>query len=221
LQASPPNVDSNLDVRGAAGRDLAESARAVVSALESTEEWLAFGDAVKALDEPGKADLRAAAAHLANLLSPEAVDAHEPDLMLPRDNYRAHVTANVINSLEGAARSYADAFTAANELIDTSASEVFGQLAMYGDPIMLPVIKLDLQGGVPTKVSFEITADYIFNLDCGNVAWLNDSLVSDVVRVESLSTSLDATGEGRIKVDATVLENTGEAWSGDPHDTYT
>jgi hypothetical protein len=218
FQGSPPDVGSELDVRGPPARDLAESARAVASALERTDEWAAFREAVKALGKAGKADLRAARSHLADLLVPEAIDAHEPNLAAPRGDYRAQVTFDVVKSLEGSARSYADAFATANDLIDTSASEVFGQLAMYGEPISLPANRLDLRGGTPTRVSFELGAAYVFVVDCGNVAWLDDPLVSDAVRVESISISFDPATGGGLNVDASILVNTGDAWTDDPDD---
>ncbi|WP_157734721.1 hypothetical protein [Actinopolyspora erythraea] len=214
-------MDSNLDVQGLLARDLAESARAVASALERTDEWAIFREAAKALDEVGKANLRATRKHLTDLLAPEAVDAHEPDLMLPRDEYRTHMTSNAINSLEGTARSYADAFTAANNLIEVCASEIFGQLAMYGNPISLPATQLSLHGGTPTRVSFEIPETYVLTVDCGNVTWLHEPLVSDAVKIESLSTRVNATGEARLEIEATILDNTGNAWNDTSHEAST
>lgn len=218
FQGSPAEVGSELDVRGLPARNLAESASAVSSALERTDEWADFRAAVKTLGQGGKADLRAARIRLADLLAPEAIDAHEPNLLLPRGDYRAQVTFDVVESLEGSARLYADAFANANDLIDTCASEVFGQLAMRGEPISLPATKLDLCGGRPTRVSFELGAAYAIVVDCGNVAWLDDPLVSDAIRVESTSISMDPAGGGTLKVGARILDNTGDAWREDPED---
>ena len=212
FQESPPDVGSDLDVHGLQAKDLSESARTVAFALELTDDWQAFREAVQMLSQTGQTDLREARSHLTHLLSPVAVDAHEPNLAVPRGEYRAQVTFDVVESLKGSARSYADAFGEVNDLIDTSASDVFGQLAMYGEPVSLPATKLDLRGGKPTRVNFEVGAAYIIVVDCGNVAWLDDPLVSDAVRVESTSLSMDPAGGGALKVGARILDNTGDAW---------
>lgn len=214
-QGSPPTVGSLLDARGLEAADLTESARAVASALEHTDVWLAFLEMVQTIGSVGKAELRAARGHLAELVAPDAVDAHEPNLALPRGDYRTQVTADVVESLEGPARSYADAFGAANDLIENSASQVFGQLAMYGKPIFLPATKLDLRGGTPTRIDFELGDAYVLVVDCGILAWLDDPLISDAVRVESISINLDPTGGSGLKVSARVLDNTFDAWKDD------
>ena len=203
-----------LAVRGAQARDLAESGRVVASTLERTDEWGAFREAVKALGQTGKADLRAARSRLTELLAPEVVDAHESDLALPRGEYRARVTFDVVDSLEGSARSYTDAFAIANGLIETTASEVFGQLALLGQPISLPAAKLDLQGDAH-EGRLEATEGYVFAVECGNVAWLDDPLVSHAVRIESISMSMDPAGGAGLKVGASILDNTGDAWNDD------
>lgn len=212
-QGSPPDVGSALDAQGIAARDLSESARVVATALERTDEWASFQQAVEALGQEGKADLRSARSRLAELLTAAAIDAHEPDLAVPRGEYRAHVTMNVVDSLAGPSRSYADAFAAANDLIETSASEVFGQLAMHGEPISLPTTDLDFLGGEPTKVNFEIDDAYVTVVQCGNLAWIDDPMVSDAVRVESISMRLDPAVRTGLKIGASILDNTGGAWA--------
>ena len=65
------------------------------------------------------------------------------------------------------------------------------------------------------RVGFEATEGYVFAVECGNVAWLDDPLVSDAVRIESISMSMDPAGGAGLKVGASFLDNTCDAWNDD------
>jgi hypothetical protein len=212
FQTAPPDVGTRLGASAEAQSNLASTAQAVATALARTDQWLRFEHETKTLDSTAKNELKEARQHLSQTLSPEPVDAHEPSLTGPTMEYRYQMISESIDSLSGKARSYADAFRGVNTLIDNAASEVFGQLVGYGEPLTLPTSNLDLRGGTPTRVHFEVPEPYILAVDCGTVAWLDDPLVTDAIKIESMSNSLGHTGDSTLKLGGVILDETGDGW---------
>ncbi len=159
-----------------------------------------------------KNELADARKRLQKELSSASVDAHEPALALPRAKYREQVTADLVASLSGKARSYSEAFRKVDRLITVAASDVFGQLVAYGDPPVLPVSNLDLRGGEVTTVLFEVPDKFSLAVGCGNVVWLDDPLMTDAVQIGSLSMNWTSTGSGTLKLSALVLDATSDGW---------
>jgi hypothetical protein len=214
FEARPPGVDGVLGVEGILAREIDESARAVVNALEKTDEWRSFERARTSLDEEAKAELHAARALLTESLSAEAVDVHEPNYALPRLAYRAHKTAEIVESLSGRARDYALAFREVNSLIETATSSVFGRMVIYDEPIRVPASNVDLEPGDPVRVTFEVGSRYMLIVDCGSLLIMADPLVRDVVRVESTNLSFAAGSDMRLRATAAILENSdGVNWN--------
>ncbi|MFJ1764687.1 hypothetical protein ACIOD2_30490 [Amycolatopsis sp. NPDC088138] len=215
FQSQPPDVSAFLAIPREQHRELVRAAQSVAQALGRTDQWLSFETEAAGLDDVAKDELRAARKGLRESLSSAAVDAHEPHLFFPRNEYRIQATSDAVESLTGKARAYSEAFARVNQLITTATSDVFGQLVAFGEPPTLPASTLDLRGGEAATVRFEVPEQYVILLNCGNVVWLDDPLVVDAVRIESLSTNLMSTGEGTLKVGAVVLDGTADGWQ--PH----
>ncbi|SDR75505.1 hypothetical protein SAMN04488570_0275 [Nocardioides scoriae] len=208
---APPSVPNLLGAHVNASRELDEAARDLVRTLEVSPAWIRFHDSLDGLGEVGKVALRDARRELAERLSLEAVDDHEENFALPRAEYRAHTTAEVIDSLTDSARKYADAFNDVHKLLTLVACEIFGELALFGEPWPLPVLKLATpQPGQPI-VAFEGQGAAGLFLDPGQVLWLSNESVPDAVRIETKSMKFDVEGL-RQHFQARVLIGTGEGW---------
>lgn len=208
-----PNVGPHLNATGTLAERIGASARAVALELKATEEWRAFEEAAGSLTEVDKAALRKARAQLKSLLTSRQIDEYEPNLAFPRDQYRRQATEEACNSLKGLARSYTDTFEAVASLIEFAASDVFGQLVFYGKPVTVNGSKLDILGGSPQTVSFEVSDQELDAVNCGNLVWLNDSLVTDACRVEGITININAAGNGTVSVHAKPIEGTRAAWA--------
>ena len=114
-----------------------------MASLEGSPAWLRFHDSLNGLDDAGKLALRGARRELTERLSDAAVDEHEERLALPRAEFREHTTAEVIDSLAGSAREYADAFTGVQDLLTLVACDIFGELALFGEPWPVSVRNLE------------------------------------------------------------------------------
>lgn len=212
FQPAPPQAPSILQATEEQRRRLNQSACSVAAAFEHTNEWQHLATATQTLDHDARASLSRVRTQLRRRLSDQAIDAHEPDLAMPRDRYRQVVLSEEINTLTGAAREYADAFDALDQLVETAASDVFGQLAAYGDPTTFNGLRdLDVQ---PRAAGRAIT--FILTLttwpEQGMIAWIDDPLITDAVRITEVKVSLSiATGEV-VRVTGTVLAGTATAW---------
>lgn len=215
FQPQPPDVSVLLGISRDQHGELVRAAQSVAHALTQTDQWVSFETEAAGLDDVAKDDLLDARKRLREALSPASIDEHESTLAIPRNEYRVQTTLDVVESLHGKARSYSEAFARVNHLITTATSDVFGQLVAFGAPPSLPVSNLDLRGDEASNVRFEVPEPYVMLLNCGNVAWLEDSLVTDAVRIESLSTNIMSTGEGTLKLGAVMLAGTAEGWPRD------
>lgn len=208
---APPGVPDLLGADANASRELDEAARHLVKALEGSSAWIRFHDSRDGLDEVRKVALRGARRELTERLSEEAVDDHEGRLALPRAEYRGHTTAEVIDSLTGSAREYADAFTDVHELLTLVACDVFGELALFGEPWPMPVLNLEMFDPGQPIVAFEAQGAAGVFLTTGQVLWLSNESVTDAVRIEAMSMKFDVEGV-RHHFEASVLLGTGEGW---------
>jgi hypothetical protein len=136
------------------------------------------------------------------------VDAHEPRLALPRHTYREQVVREQVQSLTGAAREYAEAFDAANELIEHAASDVFGQLAAYGDPSVIDgCCELTLR---PGEISFVSKAAKM--LEGGAIVWIDDCLITDAIQLRDLRINFDSATGMVQRAEARLLIESSVAW---------
>lgn len=207
--AAPPAVP---DLLGAsAPQELDEAARDLVKMLEGSPAWIRFRDALDGLGEAGKVALREARRELKDRLSEEAVDDHEEHLALPRAEYRDHMTAEVVDSLIGSAREYADAFNEVHELLTLVACDTFGELSLFGEPWLISVLNLETNKPGQPIVAFEGQAAGGLFLTPGQVVWLSNESVADAVRIEAKSMKFDVEGL-RNQFEARVLIGTGEGW---------
>jgi hypothetical protein len=180
-----------------------------VKTFEGSSAWIRFHDSVDGLDEVGKVALRGARRELTERLSGEAVDDHEGSLALPRAEYREHTTAEVIDSLTGPAREYADAFNDVHELLTLVACDIFGELALFGEPWPVPVLNLETSEPGQQIVAFEANGATGLFLTTGQVLWLSNESVTDAVRIEAMSMKFDVEGS-RHHLEARVLTGTRE-----------
>ncbi|WP_053204966.1 hypothetical protein [Jiangella muralis] len=208
---APPNVPDLLGADAGAPLELDEAARDLMRTLEGSPAWIRFHDSLDGLDQVGKVALREARRELTERLSEEAVDDHEERLALPRAEYRGHTTAEVIDSLTGSAREYADAFNDVHELLTLVACDIFGELTLFGEPWPVPVLNLETPEPGQPIVAFEGQGAAGFFLTTGQVLWLSNESVTDAVRIETKSMKFDVEGL-RDHFEARVLIGTGEGW---------
>lgn len=202
-----------LEALGANARETAravEGARRLARALAGTAQWQQLRAADAALSPGDRVALAAARKAVADGSKPALVDAHEPTFAVARDAYRQQVVDDAVGTLAGPAREYADAFDAADRLVELACSDVFGQLAVYGTLALTGVTDLAAHGAGPGTVSF--TVEDIVHLDTGTVAWLDDPLFPDAVHVTGLNYSFDqATGMG-VRATGRGLLGTADLW---------
>lgn len=202
-----------LQVLGATDQDAAradEAARRLAVALAGTEQWRRLQAADAALSSGDRADLAAARKVVADALKPSVVDAHEPDLAIPRDAYRQQVVDDTVGALIGSAREYADAFDAADQLIELACSDVFGQLAVHGTVALNGITDLAAHGAGPGTVAF--TVEDTVHLETGSVVWLDDPLLADAVHLTGLSFSIDQAIGVRVRATGRVLLGSADVW---------
>ncbi len=209
--SAPPQTGPVLQTTEGELRRLDETARALAAALERTDEWTRLVAATGALDSDARASLRRTRSALRLRLAEEAVTAHEPSLAMIRDNYRHVALSEEIEALPRAAREYSDAFGFADQLVETVASDVFGQLAAYGEPLQYPPPQhLDVGAGSPQMVTFTIS-DSMWS-ETGSIVWVNDPLVPDAVHITTVTVNINAVTGDVQRVTGTVLAGTAAAW---------
>jgi hypothetical protein len=211
FQRAPVQAAPALQATETQLRRLDESARLVAAAFGQTDEWARLAAAAEALDGAGRAGLLTVRAILRQRLAAVAVTAHEPNLAMRRDAYRQVVLSEEIETLSGSAREYADAFEAADQLVETAASDIFGQLAAYGEPTTFTHVQdIDLLPRHPQAVTF-ILADDVWP-EIGSIAWVDNLLVPDAVHITAITVHInEATGDAH-RVTGTVLTGTATAW---------
>lgn len=210
FQNPPSHV---LELLGASRQEVAradEAARRVALGLAETAVFSRLRGADAALSWDARAELVAARKAVAEASRPTLVDAHEPELAIPRDAYRQQVLADVLGTLTGPAREYAEAFDEADRLVELAASDVFGQLTVYG-PLILTGVS-DLAAPAVGTGTIEFTLEEGAHLDAGSVAWLDDPLCPHAVQLTGLNYNYDRATGMRAQVTARVLKGTATAW---------
>jgi hypothetical protein len=210
-RVAPPSVPDLLGADSMGASQLDQAARDVSQALTKSQAWVDFDSALHALDDAAKVALRAARRELKERLSAEALDNHEPNLALPRAEYRSHSMNEVVESLSGPARVYADAFGEVDRLLDLSLGDIFGELVLFGEPWRVPVFNVETPTPGEPIVGFETKPIGPF-LTTGQILWLTTEAVADAVRVESHTMKMDQVEGMRDHFEARVLLKTGEAW---------
>lgn len=212
FEPSPPRVPDLLGASGDLARSIEQAARDIHRELTFTAPWVAFKEAHQALDADARTALSSARRELARRLAPDAIDHHEPNLLLDRALYRTHHTAEVIAQLTGTARGYADAFTAIEQLLDLATTDVFSDLAVFGDPFPIKVSSLEFssRGGEPF-VEFDAFGHLPMMLDEEQVVWLEDTPVTDAVVLRGYQLNFSQT-EVKARFTARILEGTSQAW---------
>ncbi len=211
-QPAPPDVAHLLGADQPTERRINEACRELAAQLGQSDIWVHFDEASAALDRPAKEELHAARKELTARLSDDQLDKHEAELAVPRSQYRAHTTEDVIQSLSGAARVYADAFSAAHRLLGLVACDVFGELTMYGEPWSVPITNLATPEPGQAVVEFTTPGAIGPILACGQIIWPGDSPLADAVRIERKSFSFEQTNEMSCHFEGQVLLGTAAGW---------
>ncbi|MEV7782761.1 hypothetical protein [Kitasatospora sp. NPDC088351] len=206
-----PRVGQQLQAGPAQIRALAETARALAAALQASREWQRLETARSRLDADARAALLQARARLKERLAPAALDAHEPSRVMARHNYRTVVQDEEIDALTGPARDFADAFEHANTLVETAASDVFGQLAIYGAPSALGTVTgIDLEPGTPRIAHFTYDGDLWPHP--GQLVQIDDALVKETCRLSGTSFSITQGSQASSRLSAEILPGTAAFW---------
>jgi hypothetical protein len=212
----PPEITRRLGVTLPEERHITSATRTLGVALEGSVEWQRMGTAAYALTSPVRAELRQACRTVSERLSDAEVQKHRQHAD-ERSEYRATVLKEALAALSGPAAEYARSFEAANRMLEAAASNVFGQLAIYGQPTLVPAPQdIDLTPGIHGQlVSFTRLAtdsdQTPFHVEMGQLVWLDDDLVIDAIQIISSETSVSSIGE-RERYTGTILSGTGEAW---------
>jgi hypothetical protein len=208
---APPSVPELLGAESTGGLELDEAARQVGRALTKSRAWVEFHGAHHSLDDDAKEALREARRELKECLSAEALDDHEPNLAIPRAEYRSHTTTEVVDSLTGPARKYADAFGEVDRLLDLTVGDIFGELVLFGEPWRIPVFNVETPTPGEPIVGFETMPIGAF-LSTGQLLWLTTEAVTDAVMVQLHSIKIHQVEGTHEYFEARVLLNTGEGW---------
>ncbi|MET4644429.1 uncharacterized protein YjiS (DUF1127 family) [Streptomyces atratus] len=213
MRGLPPSTARHLQATPGQARALEESARTLASALQASQEWQQLAAARQALDKTSRNALSQTRTRLRQRLSDPAIDAHEPDQVLARHNYRSTVLTEEIEHLTGPARDFTNAFDVADRLVELAASDAFGQLTIHGRPLLLQhVTDIDLEPGIPRRVHF--TVPYDPWLDTGELIQIDDPLVTDTCLLTRTTISL---GSGPSRMSAQILPGTASLWEATPH----
>src|SRR3954451_2300703 len=97
-------------------------------------------------------------------------------------NTGSHTMTEVIESLTGPARVYADAFGEVDRLLDLTMGDIFGELVLYGEPWRLPVFNVETPKPGEPIVGFETNPMGPFLIP-GQILWLTTEAVTDAVRI--------------------------------------
>ena len=212
LRSSPPRVADLLGADATTGAALGAAARKLSAELSESLEWTEFRRSSLALDEQAKTQLREARRELKLRLADDRLDQHEEILALARMEYRAHRTADAIDALTGLARAYAPAINRVDRLLTLASCDVFGDLALYGEPWPISVLSLDVPVAGQPMVEFECAGATGLFLDVGQVIWLDRSVVKDAVRIQRKTFTFDLAEPPRERLFARVLRGTADAW---------
>lgn len=210
-RSAPPSVPDLLGADATGASQLDQAARHVSQQLTKSQAWVDFDSALPTLDEDAKKALRAARREIKGRLSAEALNDHEPNLALPRAEFRSHTMNEVLESLSGTARIYADAFGEVDRLLDLTMGDIFGELVLFGEPWPLPVFNVETPTPGEPIVGFETKPIGPF-LATGQVVWITTEAVADAVRIESHTMKMDQAEGIQDHFEARVLVNTREAW---------
>jgi len=209
---APPEVAELLGADGPRRSALDRASQDVAAELAKSSAWTRFADAARALDDEAKAELRQARHDLSARLTEEHVDEHEEKRVLPRSEYREHTTADVIEALDGPARSYADAFADVHALLTMTACDIFGELALYGEPWPVPVLNVEAPEPGQPVVEFETAGAAGFFLDADQVVWLDSQTITDAVRIERKTFTMNIAQGSRDLFTGRVLQGTAQGW---------
>lgn len=205
---APRNVPRALGATGDEVRLLEQAAQHVAAALEATSEWQGF-DAVRCkLNDRDREVLLDATRILRVRLA--RIDEAPGQSIFERDAFRRQQTREAVQGLDGNPRRYCEAFDAVNSLIELCVGDVFGQLTLYGDPHPLKVSQIDFPG--PGQV--RVVTDDLLASSPGNIVRVDDPLVTDALRVESVTSKLDLVAERPSTLTLRVLEGTSVWFAG-------
>ena len=215
FQNPPPQIGHVLEAVPAEQRRLVGGTQSVAAALEQSEEWARLNAATAALTDSARVQLRQARETVAARLSKAEIDAHSQNL-LARFNHRVAVLKEVLSTLSGVAKEYASSFAVANGLINTAASDVFGELTAYGPPQSVSGAQdIDLRPGTLQLVSFtreamDGTTGFRL-LEMGQIIWLSDAIVPDAVRLIGTMFSMNLLSATE-RWTGVILPGTRNAW---------
>lgn len=210
LRDVPPEITNALLADAPNSRSLAQEIRNLGTAVADSPEWAALATAAAELDNTARDNLRAARSRARERLATDAVNAYETNLALPRAAYREHVVREEIDSLSGAARVYSDAFDAVDGLLEMIGS-VFGQIVCYTVPRMI-ASDLEIVPRNSTVVRFTTTDTMPDLPKPGALAWLDDPLVPDAIRITEMAVNIDEADDATVDLTADVLNGTAVAW---------
>ncbi|MEU6844830.1 hypothetical protein ABZ930_23455 [Streptomyces sp. NPDC046716] len=206
---SPQQANQLLNASRRTATVLDRAAQNLSTTLQHSDAWQQLKATHKALDSPSRSRLIETRTKVKRLLTPQALDIHDTR-MIERHNHRTAILQQEINQLDGAARAYCEAFDATDQLIEFAASDVFGQLALHGEPRRVSITDLDLTPGTVPQAHFSVSADD-FSFTSGLIVRPDDPLLPEACHVTGMTWSFSHTSESR-RVTARVLSGSEYMW---------
>lgn len=216
LRDPPPEITRRLEASPSEARQITDFTRVLGMALQGSAEWQRMGAAADQLTRPVRAELREASRTVSERLSDAEVQ-RRSQRADKQSEYRVDVLEEVLATLSGPAAEYVRSFEAANRVLESAASNVFGQLAIYGPPTLVSAPQdIDLTPGIDDQlVSFTrpVTDSNkaLFHLETGKLVWLDDDLVPDAIQIIRSEISFGSIGE-RERYTGTILSGTAGVW---------
>jgi hypothetical protein len=219
FQGPFPQIAQTLQASTREQRQIANATQVLGAALERTAEWRRLDSTAESLTGSTITELRQARRTLSEQLSPVRIDNHSRQAM-ERSVYRAAILSDAVAALSGPAKEYTSSFEEANRVLVTAASDVFGQLAAYGEPATgASPQNIDYRPGSHIQlVSFTQAANDGNEsaspfLEMGQLMWLDSALVPDCIQIISGQHSFGLAEGEEQRYTGTVLAGTARAWS--------
>lgn len=203
FQLSPPPVVLIGDERNDMSREL----RRVATALQASEPWQRFAEARAALTTSDATALSAACRALRAALSPERVNAHEPNLAIKRDQYRREQMEEALAGLSEGAATYANAFTVAADAVDLAIDQVLPQVVTYGLPRDIGAAS-DLDFLDAENISLSPSVPILWT---GELAFVSDPLVEEVGQVTRTSFAMEH-GVTSLRAELRLIPGAAASW---------
>jgi hypothetical protein len=209
LQLTPAPPHNVAELLGTTPQSLDEPVRAVGAALGNCPQVHDLRQALTGLTDDGRAALSSARDRARIALRPAQVDAAAGHLELDGLAYREAVVADAVDTLQGEARRYSDAFDAVDRLIEQAAA-LFSQAVVNGPaPKIGPVFRAERLHGGHGWTEVVVPGWLGLFAKLGDVVLFNTPALTDAMHVEGTGLSWKAEQWGSATLSGPLLPDSG------------